>query len=64
VVGVCTTPTPPPPAATRDLLNRALAAVGLVNYPPHWWHWSYGDRFWACATQASHARYGPLPPTP
>lgn len=20
---------------------------------------SYGDRFWACATQAPHARYGP-----
>jgi D-alanyl-D-alanine dipeptidase len=52
-------PVPPPPAGTRRLLTAALAAVGLVNHPARWWHWSYGDRFWAWATRAPHARYGP-----
>jgi D-alanyl-D-alanine dipeptidase len=30
----------------RDALAAALRAVGLVNYPTEWWHWSYGDRYW------------------
>jgi len=46
------------------LLRRALAAAlggaGLVNYPTEWWHWSYGDRYWAYATGAERALYGPL----
>jgi D-alanyl-D-alanine dipeptidase len=50
----------PPSDRTRRLLTSALTAVGLVNYPPRWWHWSYGDRFWAFMTQAPHSRYGPL----
>ncbi|BCJ50900.1 hypothetical protein Asp14428_23750 [Actinoplanes sp. NBRC 14428] len=44
----------------RRLLIDALTAVGLVNYPTEWWHWSYGDRYWALMTGASHAPYGPL----
>ena len=36
-----------------------LTAVGLVNYPTEWWHWSYGDRYWALTTGASAAIYGP-----
>jgi len=43
----------------RRLLGAALAAAGLVNYPSEWWHWSYGDRYWAYATGAEHACYGP-----
>ncbi len=42
----------------RGLLSRTLKAVGLVNYPTEWWHWSYGDRYWAHITGASTARYG------
>jgi len=30
-----------------------------VNYPTEWWHWSYGDRYWAFVTGAPHALYGP-----
>lgn len=41
------------------MLNAALTAAGLVNYPTEWWHWSYGDRYWALATGADHALYGP-----
>ncbi|UOB14797.1 M15 family metallopeptidase [Streptomyces sp. HP-A2021] len=43
----------------RRMLGAALAAAGLVNYPTEWWHWSYGDRYWALATSAGHAIYGP-----
>jgi zinc D-Ala-D-Ala dipeptidase len=42
----------------RDTLARALRAAGLVNYPTEWWHWSYGDRYWAMATGAPSAIYG------
>jgi len=24
-----------------------LAGAGLVNYRTQWWHWSFGDRYWA-----------------
>jgi D-alanyl-D-alanine dipeptidase len=46
--------------ANRDLLADALRSAGLVNYPTEWWHWSYGDRYWAHATGAHHAVYGPV----
>jgi zinc D-Ala-D-Ala dipeptidase len=46
--------------ANRDLLGRALASAGFVNYPTEWWHWSYGDRYWAVATGAAAACYGPV----
>jgi D-alanyl-D-alanine dipeptidase len=44
----------------RDLLARVLAGAGLVNYPAQWWHWSYGDRYWALMTGAPAAHYGPV----
>ncbi|QOV37463.1 M15 family metallopeptidase [Streptomyces ferrugineus] len=43
----------------RRMLGAALRAAGLVNYPTEWWHWSYGDRYWALATGAARAMYGP-----
>jgi len=46
--------------ANRDLLAGALEAAGLVNYPTEWWHWSYGDRYWALVTGAVSACYGPI----
>ena len=45
--------------ANRAVLSAALTAAGLVNYPTEWWHWSYGDRYWALATGAPAALYGP-----
>ncbi|WP_308295751.1 M15 family metallopeptidase [Streptomyces odontomachi] len=44
----------------RDLLARALRSAGFVNYPTEWWHWSYGDRYWALTTGADGAVYGPV----
>jgi D-alanyl-D-alanine dipeptidase len=45
--------------ANRDILRGALTGAGLVNYPTEWWHWSFGDRYWALATGAAAALYGP-----
>lgn len=42
----------------REILGTALRGAGLVNYPTEWWHWSYGDRYWALMTGAPHALYG------
>jgi D-alanyl-D-alanine dipeptidase len=49
-----------PVRADRDLLARVLRGAGLVNYPTEWWHWSYGDRYWALMTGAPAALYGPV----
>ncbi|MFC9589472.1 M15 family metallopeptidase [Streptomyces sp. NPDC056944] len=50
--------------AHRELLGSVLTAAGLVNYPTEWWHWSFGDRYWALATGAAAAPYGPKELTP
>ncbi|MEU2827586.1 M15 family metallopeptidase [Streptomyces lavendulae] len=60
--GACHTDAPGITAAARarrGILGAALSAAGLVNYPTEWWHWSYGDRYWALATGAASAPYGP-----
>ncbi|WP_309650602.1 M15 family metallopeptidase [Nocardioides sp.] len=46
--------------AHRRLLAQVLGGAGLVNYPTEWWHWSFGDRYWALVTGAPHALYGPV----
>lgn len=43
------------------MLSEALVAAGMVNYPTEWWHWSYGERYWAHATGAGTTLYGPVP---
>lgn len=50
----------PEARANRTLLAAVLTRVGLVNYPTEWWHWSYGDRYWALMTGAPAALYGPV----
>ena len=44
----------------HEAIADVLGAQGLVNYPTEWWHWSFGDRYWALVTGAEHAIYGPL----
>lgn len=44
----------------RELLAAVLETAGLVNYPTEWWHWSYGDRYWALMNKATAALYGPM----
>ena len=38
--------------------RRCLGDAGFVNYPTEWWHWSFGDRYWAFVTGHGAARYG------
>ena len=42
----------------REIMSKALISVGFVNYPTEYWHWSYGDRYWAYHKNQSHAIYG------
>jgi D-alanyl-D-alanine dipeptidase len=44
--------------ANRAILSAAMDQAGLVNYPTEWWHWSYGDRYWALTTGTPKALYG------
>ncbi|MCH0564832.1 MULTISPECIES: M15 family metallopeptidase [unclassified Streptomyces] len=46
--------------AHREVMWRALTSAGFVNYPTEWWHWSYGDRYWALLSGQWAARYGPV----
>ncbi len=42
----------------RKMMGKALQDVGFVNYPTEYWHWSYGDRYWAYQTKQKFAVYG------
>ncbi|MBX9447225.1 M15 family metallopeptidase [Dickeya chrysanthemi] len=41
----------------RNIMFSVLSANGFVNYPFEWWHWSYGDKYWAAMTNAQFALY-------
>ncbi|MGM9454287.1 M15 family metallopeptidase [Legionella bozemanae] len=41
----------------RKIMSQALEAVGFVNYRNEYWHWSYGDRYWAYYKQKPYAFY-------
>jgi D-alanyl-D-alanine dipeptidase len=45
--------------SNRDILAQAMDIAGFINYPAEWWHWSYGDRYWAFQTSHEAALYGP-----
>jgi D-alanyl-D-alanine dipeptidase len=42
----------------RSIMSLALEKVGFVNYPGEYWHWSYGDRYWAYHVGHPQALYG------
>jgi zinc D-Ala-D-Ala dipeptidase len=44
----------------RGLLGHVLTCAGLVNYPTEWWHWSYGERYWAHDLGRDRTRYAPV----
>ncbi len=35
----------------RRLLHNVLCESGFTNYPAEWWHYDFGDAFWAFYTQ-------------
>ncbi|MBP6918287.1 MAG: M15 family metallopeptidase [Legionellaceae bacterium] len=46
----------------REIMAQALSAEGFVNYPTEYWHWSYGDRYWAYMTHHSKTIYDQIIP--
>ena len=44
----------------RTIMSDVLTEVGFVNYGNEYWHWSYGDRYWAFYKQQPFALYGSL----
>ena len=42
----------------RQVMSSALSAVGFQNYFAEYWHWSYGDRYWAYLGNHGHAIFG------
>lgn len=44
----------------RQILLNVMLAHDFVNYPMEWWHFSYGDRYWAYCKQKPNAFYGAL----
>ncbi len=49
----------PEARALRTILGAALGEAGFLNYPSEWWHWSFGDPYWAFVRGAK-AIYGPI----
>lgn len=49
----------PEARALRAILAVALGGAGFLNYPSEWWHWSYGDPYWAFV-RGTKAIYGPI----
>lgn len=44
----------------RNILIEVMTQAGFVNYPTEWWHWSYGDKYWAYMQNKPCAIYGSL----
>lgn len=42
----------------RRIMSQVLNRVGFVNYPTEYWHWSYGDKYWAFIKKQPFAIYG------
>jgi len=42
----------------RAVMNGALEQVEFANLATEYWHWSYGDRYWACSRGKPFALYG------
>lgn len=46
-----------PARELRRLLASVLQAEGMSALASEWWHWSYGDQYWAAQTGAANAVY-------
>lgn len=42
----------------RTIMSHALHSAGFINYSGEYWHWSYGDRYWAYHVGNQFALYG------
>jgi D-alanyl-D-alanine dipeptidase len=58
---VCFTVTTAIPKIAREhrkILAAAMKTQGFVNYATEWWHYSYGDQYWAYHRKIKKALYG------
>ena len=53
---------PGPARELRRLQHWAMVAAGFAPNPMEWWHFSWGDQWWAATTGADHAVHGPVSP--
>jgi len=44
----------------RLILFNAMTKKGFVNLPTEWWHYSYGDQYWAAFHKKPHTLYGKI----
>ncbi|WLD93918.1 M15 family metallopeptidase [Alkalihalobacillus sp. AL-G] len=44
--------------ANRRMLYQAMTSVGFTNYPEEWWHFDYGNQWWAKSSNQPAALYG------
>lgn len=44
----------------RILLRNIMMKTGFAPFDGEWWHFSYGDREWACYYKRLRALYGPV----
>ncbi|WP_221568515.1 M15 family metallopeptidase [Alkalihalobacillus sp. TS-13] len=42
----------------RKLLNHVMTSSGFTNYPAEWWHFDYGNQWWAKRSEEPAAKYG------
>ena len=42
----------------RRLLYNAMINVGFTNYPSEWWHYDYGNNFWAAVNGHKTSIFG------
>ena len=47
----------------RQILFTAMRKAGFSNYPKEYWHWSYGDYYWAKRNNKAAAFYCPVEDT-
>ena len=41
----------------RNILYSVMEEIGFVNLPTEWWHYSYGDRYWAAYNDRTSSLY-------
>lgn len=44
----------------RRILYNAMTSAGFTNYCYEWWHYDFGDQFWA-RVRGTNAKYGYVP---
>ncbi len=43
--------------SVEAIQNRQILAHALQYYFTEWWHWSYGDKYWAAMNSVDEALY-------